>query len=241
MNLTDPQTTGERVVYLLMHYHSFFWQGIKVTLLLALLGTVFGLLLSFLLVGMQNTKHHFKDKLPKRILRNTFKTIAVLYIDIIRGTPMVVQAALFYYGFFSKYSQNIILAGLIVVSFNSAAYLAEILRGGLLGLGQQQLEAARSLGMSRFQAMTHVIMPQVLRNSVPAINNEFVTNIKDSAVLSIIGLGELFYNARAASSQSYFTFESYLIVAGIYLIMTVIITRLVDALVKYWDNRPIRA
>ncbi|NIZ41448.1 amino acid ABC transporter permease (plasmid) [Entomospira entomophila] len=238
MNIHDPQSTLERVLYLLINYYPFFLEGIKITLLLAVVGTFFGLMISFVLVGMQSSSIHFKDRIGVVVVRKILRYIAIIYIDVIRGTPMVVQAAIFYYGFFSRYSQNIVIAGLIVVSFNTAAYLAEILRGGLMGLGHQQMEAARSLGLNRWQAMRYVVMPQVLRHSLPAINNEFITNIKDSAVLSIIGLGELFYNGRAASSKSYFTFESYLIVAAIYLLMTMVLTRVINYIVLYIDRRP---
>jgi putative lysine transport system permease protein len=237
MDISDPSSTLERMLYLVIHYYPFFWEGIKVTVLLAILGTVFGLCISFGLVAMQIAPIHFKDPSYLVWLKKVLKRLALLYIDVVRGTPMVVQAALFYYGFFSRYSQNIVLAGLIVVSFNTAAYLAEILRSGLSGLGHQQLEAARSLGMSGYQALRYVVLPQVIRHSLPSITNELITNIKDSAVLSIIGLGELFYNGRAASSQSYFTFESYLIVALIYLVLTVGFTRMIGLLGYLWDNQ----
>lgn len=240
MNISDPQTTLERMLYLWTKYHSFFLEGAYVTLLLAFIGTLVGLFLGFILLGMQTPIQSDHSTWPTRMLYRTLKGIAVIYIDVVRGTPMVVQAALFYYGFFSKYSQSVLIAGLIVISLNTSAYLAEILRGGMSALGYHQLEAARSLGLSRVQAMRYVVLPQVVKHSMPAISNEFITNIKDSAVLSIIGLGELFYNARSASSQSYFTFEAYLIVAGIYLLMTMSFTRLVSAITKYVELYTLR-
>ncbi|NIZ19963.1 amino acid ABC transporter permease [Entomospira culicis] len=238
MDLLNPTSTLERVLYLLINYYPFFLEGIKITMLLALVGTFFGLMLSFLLVAMQSQVIHFRDRPLIKVVRRLLRLLSILYVDVIRGTPMVVQAALFYYGFFSKYSQNIVIAGLIVVSFNTAAYLAEILRSGMSGLGHHQMEAARSLGLSRFQALRYVVMPQVIKHSLPSINNEFITNIKDSAVLSIIGLGELFYNGKAASSQSYFVSESYFIVAVIYLLLTFTFTRLITGFARYLDNRP---
>lgn len=230
--MTAPQGTIQEMIYLLQNYSPVFISGIKITLLIAIIGTLGGTLLGMVLVLLKSVSIHFKDNLITRISKKCMQAIATIYIDIVRGTPMIVQATVFYYGFFKNFSNNIVLAGLIIVSFNTAAYIAEIIRSGINAIGENQIEAARSLGLSRYQAMRHVIFPQVLKNALPALSNELIVNIKDSSVLSIIGLTELFYSAKAASSQNYFIESSYLLVAIIYFILTFTLSRVLSRIVN---------
>lgn len=223
--------------YILTNYSSLFWEGFKITLLVAIVGTIVGTLIAFILVAMRNLKPHFKDNLLIKIIKQALNFIAVAYVDIIRGTPMMIQAAIFYYGLAYQLSIDVVLASLIVVSFNSAAYITEIIRSGINGIGEGQMEAAQALGLNRWQAMKKVIFPQAFKNSIPALSNELIVNIKDSSVLSIIGLTDLFYSAKAASSETYLQEQSYLLVAIIYFIITFILTRLLNLIVKRINKR----
>lgn len=223
--------------YILTNYFPLFWEGIKITLLVALIGTIGGTLIAFVLVFMRNLQPHFKENLFIRVVKKILNFIACAYVDIVRGTPMMIQAAVFYYGLAYQLSIDVVWASLIVVSFNSAAYITEIIRSGINGIGNGQLEAAQALGLNRFQAMRKVIFPQALKNSVPALSNELIVNIKDSSVLSIIGLTDLFYSAKAASSETYLQEQSYLLVAIIYFVITFVLTRLLDLIVTKINHR----
>lgn len=206
-------------------------QGLKTTLVLAILGTVFGTIIGFIIVGLRIQKIHYKDKSYVKFLKKLANIIAIVYIDIIRGTPMMVQAMLFFYGI----AANIMdpnTAGVIIISFNTAAYIAEILRSGINAIDSGQMEAGRSLGLSNTQTFIHIIIPQTLKNTLPALANELIVNIKDSSVLSVIAVSELFYATKQAASTGYQYTEAYFISAVIYLILTITLTRLLNVVMK---------
>lgn len=210
---------------------SLYIDGIKTTLILALFGTLLGMILGFILVMMRIQEVHYKDKKPVVILKKVVSIIAILYIDLIRGTPMMVQAMLFFYGL----AANIMdpnTAGIIIISFNTAAYIAEILRSGINGLDKGQVEAGRSLGLSNSQTFIFIIAPQTIKNTLPALANQLVLNVKDSSVLSVIAVSELFYATKQAASAGYMYTEAYFISALVYLILTVVLTRLLMMIMK---------
>jgi putative lysine transport system permease protein len=172
---------------------------------------------------------------------STIKRIGIgfstVYVDIIRGTPMMIQAIILYYWvLYPVLNLGFLGAGIFIVSINTAAYATEVLRGSIQAIDDGQMEAARSLGMSNKQAMMKVILPQAFKNSVPAIGNELVINIKDSSVLSVIGVIELMYQSKAAASQYYLQVESALVAAVIYLILTMSATRLLEYIVNRNDK-----
>lgn len=232
MQLLDDLT------YLITNYSSLLIEGIRNTLLISILGTVVGILLGLLLAIMRNQEIHYKDNGLQRAFKKVIKYIAIIYIDIVRGTPMMVQAAVFFYGFaYSGINLNPLIAGFVVVSFNTAAYISEIIRSGINGINTGQIEAARSLGLSYFEAMRYIILPQALKNTVPALMNELIVNIKDTSVLSIIGVTELFYMTKAAASETYLTFPAYILTAIIYLILTKTLTLLFSFILNKSENR----
>lgn len=222
---------------LFIDYWPLFLEGIQVTLFLAVVGTFFGILIGAVIAFMRIQTIHFTDGKAVRSIKILSRWLAIGYIDIIRGTPMIVQASLFYYGLVSGFMPPTI-AGLVIISFNTAAYIAEIIRSGINALSSGQMEAAKSLGLNERQAMIHVILPQVMKNSLPALLNELIVNVKDSAVLSVIQVTELFYSSKSAASSSYQVLESYLIAAIIYLILTLILSRGVNYLVKRMSKQP---
>lgn len=213
------------IMYLIQNYSSLLIEGIRNTLLISLLGTIVGILLGLLLAVMRNQEIHYKDNGVTKALKTVLRYIAIIYIDIVRGTPMMVQAAVFFYGLaYMQINLNPLMAGFVVVSFNTAAYISEIIRSGINGINEGQVEAARSLGLSHFEAMRYIILPQALKNTVPALMNELIVNVKDTSVLSIIGVTELFYMTKAAASETYMTFPAYILTAIIYLILTKTLT-----------------
>lgn len=196
-------------------------KGVGVTLLLSIVGTLVGLVFAFLfsIIRVQTVNPYDSKfvKVMKRIGVGFVKT----YVTIIRGTPMIVQAVIFYYGFSQigiRWSP--LVAGLFTVSINTAAYLTEVLRGGIQSVDKGQLEAARSIGMSQRKAMLLVVIPQALKNSFASIGNELIVNIKDTAVLNVISVVDLFTVADKAAGKTFYYMECMLLAAGIYLILT---------------------
>lgn len=226
-------SSPERIAYLLSKYGMLFLKGIGVTLLLAIVGTAVGLILGLGLALLRNLKKTPYDSRFKAIIKVIASTLARVYIEVFRGTPMMVQAIIIYFGGkMIGIPWSYLACGLFVISINTTAYMAEIIRSGINGIDIGQSEAARSLGMSNFQTMTRVIFPQALKNAIPAIGNEFIVNIKDSSVLNVITVSELFMAAKIASSATYFYIESYLIIALIYLLLTVLFSQALKWLEK---------
>lgn len=210
---------------------SLYVEGIKTTLILALFGTIFGALFGFILVLMRVQVVHYKDKPIVRVIKKLVSIVAIIYIDLIRGTPMMVQAMLFFYGLAANIMEPN-TAGAIIISFNTAAYIAEILRSGINSLDSGQVEAGRSLGLTNTQTFFYIVAPQTFKNTLPALANQLVLNVKDSSVLSVIAVSELFYATKQAASAGYLYTEAYFISALVYLILTVILTRLLMFIMK---------
>ncbi len=172
-----------------------------------------------------------------------FRIPSIMYIDFIRGTPLMVQILLFYYGISGLLAQltggpvrfEPLLSGVVVYSLNSGAYVAEIFRAGIQSIDIGQTEAARSLGMTQGMAMRHVILPQAFRRIIPPLGNEFITLLKDSSLLSIIGVMELLQSGRLYVARTYASFPVYIMVSLVYLVMTLGITRLVT-----WGERRLK-
>ena len=236
------------VAYIIIHKGLDYIKGIGVTLSISLLGTLIGLVLAFVLALLRTIKVNAKDNEFKLFIKKVAINISKAYIAVFRGTPMMVQAILIFYliPFVISQSTGIpmttmnkiftwFVSGLITVSLNTTAYLAEVLRGSIESLDKGQMEAARSLGMSYPQAMINVILPQALKNSIPAIGNEFVINIKDTSVLNVIWVVDIFFVA-AAVNKEYSRFEEpFLIAAIIYLVLTLSLTKLLSLIEKKLD------
>ena len=202
-------------------------KGLGYTMLIALVGTVIGLIIG-LCTGIIRTIPESKNKTIS-IIQKCVNALISVYVEVFRGTPMMVQAMVIYWGFAFANGGNtlpLIPAGIFIVSINTGAYMTEIVRGGIISVDKGQFEAAYSCGMNHFQVMLHVIIPQVMKNILPSVSNEFVINIKDTSVLNVIGVMELFYQATKIQTMTYQIFETYLVVCVIYFIMTFTITRL---------------
>lgn len=219
-----PSGFFDGVIFTVIRYGGLFLEGALYTVGLSLIGTMIGFVLALLIVtGKTLTINDYDSKLIK-IIKEIIRRISALYIIVFRGTPMIVQASFFWYGF--GLFGDALLCGLFVVSLNTAAYIAEIIRGGINSIDKGQTEAAYSMGLSKVQTMIHIIFPQAIKNSLPAIGNEFVINIKDTAVLSVIGIFELFNQTRKIAGMHYRQLETYLIVTAIYLFLTYTVSRI---------------
>jgi glutamine transport system permease protein len=195
---------------LIMEYGPFFLKGTLITIGFSLAGILIGTILG-LAIGLG------------KMLKNKFLAFPfVAYITFFRGTPFVVQILMIHFGLVPAFigSTNAIAAAIIALSLNAAAYIAEIFRAGIQSIDRGQMEAARSLGMTHFQAMRYVILPQATKRMIPPLGNEFIVLIKESALAAFIAAPELMYWARAMQGQYLKVWEPYLTVALIYLVLT---------------------
>ena len=218
-------------------YYLWILKGVGYTLLVSLIGTIIGLIIG-LLIGVYRTMPKPKHKFV-RGLKKVGEWILNAYIEIFRGTPMMVQAMVIFWGFAllnDGKTLNVVFSGLLIVSINTGAYMAEIVRGGIISIDKGQFEGSQAIGMTHFQTMIHVVLPQALRNILPSIANEFVINIKDTSVLNVIGFTELFFQAKTIVSATAQTFATYLLVAAIYFVLTFTVTRLLRILEKKMDG-----
>lgn len=209
-----------KVLELFLEYKYYYIVGIKITILLSFLSLIAGVIIGTLLCLMKMSQNKL------------LSIISTIYIEVVRGTPMMVQIALVYFGSYVITGVNMegFIAALIAVSLNSAAYVAEIIRSGIQSIDKGQWEASRSLGLSNRQTMRYIILPQAIKNILPALGNEFVTLIKETAVASTIGVADLMYTSKIVQSTSYQPFNPLVIVAIIYFIMTFTLSQLIGVL-----------
>lgn len=210
-------------------YNSFIYQdrykyyltGLGNTIIMAffacLIGVILGLILSLVI--------DYNEKTGKLYLLSTF---ARMYIGIIRGTPALLQLMILYYIIFKSVNINIVIVGIISFGLNSGAYVSQIIRSGLISIPKGQEEASIMLGFNYFQTMKYVIMPQALRNVLPALSNEFITLLKETSVAGYIGILELTKASDIVASTTYDYFFPLLIVAIIYLILTLGLSKLLN-------------
>lgn len=237
-----PDSLLPSMAYMLVNNRSTWIRGAWGTLRVSVLGTVIGFALAVLLSFCRALPAQKKDPLIVRAAKRLAVRAEKIYIAVARGTPMMVQSCIIYYAGFEiaralmpgqplseiNRAWSFFAAALITVSMNTAAYLAEALRGGMESLDRSPVEAAQMDGASHWQTMTRIIFPQALQNALPAIGNELVNNIKGTSVLNIIGFVELMFATGTVAGFYYRYLSAYLIAAVIYLAMTVTITRAVE-------------
>lgn len=199
-------------------YGSFFLKGIKITILISLIGVALGSILGAFVALMKLSKIKI------------ISWIASIYIEILRGTPMLVQVFIVFFGITAALGIDIsaLVCGTIALVINSSAYIAEIIRAGINAVDKGQMEAARSLGLNYRQTMKSVIMPQAIKNILPALGNEFVTLIKESSIVSTIGVGEIMFNAQVVQGISFDPFTPLIVAAALYFVLTFVLTRIMN-------------
>lgn len=196
-------------------YSSYYIKGAEITIILALCAVLFGTVLGLLLTLIRRSK---------------IKLISILgtaYVEFVRGTPLLVQIYIIYIGLpnLTGLDMSDMAVGAVALSLNSAAYISEIIRAGIDAVEKGQMEAARSLGMTQAQAMIDVIIPQAFKNILPALGNEFIAVIKESSMVSVIGVAELMYNAGIVRGNTALGLEPVIVAAGIYFVITFTLTR----------------
>ncbi|KAA9242742.1 MULTISPECIES: ABC transporter permease subunit [Aerococcus] len=202
-------------------------KGAATTMYIALISTLVGFLIG-LLIAIYRSMPIAESSGIVSILYKVVEFLITAYIEVFRGTPMMVQAMMIFYGskLFLGIDMSSMFAALLIVSVNTGAYLAEVIRGGIIGVDDGQSEAAKAIGMNHFQTMTYVVLPQAIRSILPALGNEFVINIKDTSVLNVIAVTELFFVSKSAAGTTYLTFQTFFITAIIYFVLTFTTTRL---------------
>jgi len=209
-------------------YYSFFLEGVQNTLIIAFFTVLFGTLLGILMAMAKLSS--FKP----------LKWLATAYIEFFRGTPLMVQLMFIFYGlpmigvsfpdvpFIENFQR--FAAGIVAMSLNSCAYVAEVIRSGIQAVDSGQMEAARSLGFKKSQSMLLVVLPQAIRNILPALGNEFITVIKESSICSVIGIADLMFRTNGVKAKNYKTLECLFIAAMIYFIVTFVCSRLINVM-----------
>lgn len=205
-----------------------YWYGIKMTILLAIVGTVFGLLIGLVVGAIRGIPADPLDSPFTKTMKKIGQAISWFYIWIFRGTPMMVQAVFFYYLLKGVLGWTPMTAGMVIISVNTGAYMSEIIRSGIQSVDSGQIEAAKSIGMSNFQTMIHIIFPQAIKNTLPSIGNQLIVNIKDSCMLNAIGVTELYFQATSIAGSNMRYIEVYFVTACIYLTLTTLATLILD-------------
>lgn len=202
-------------------------QGAGVTLEISIISVAFGLLIG-MFVGIARLS-------PIKF----FKYIANIYVDFIRGTPLLVQIFLVYFALPMVIGSRVdpFVAAISACSINSGAYVGEIFRSGIQAVDKGQMEAGRSLGLTWYQTMRHIIMPQAFKQIIPPLGNELIAMLKDSSLVSVIGFEELTRRGQLIIARTYASFEIWLAVAFIYLILTFTIARLVGRLERRFETK----
>ncbi|MBO5866566.1 MAG: amino acid ABC transporter permease [Clostridia bacterium] len=213
-------------------YWTSFLKGTGYTLVMALTGTLIGFAIGLLVAIVRTIPTPSKAGKARRGFKKAVDFLLTCYVEIIRGTPMLVQALIIHYGLFVYLEIPSLISAIIIISFNTGAYMAEIVRGGIISIDNGQFEGAQALGMTHWQTMTQVVLPQAIRNIMPSVSNEFVVNIKDSSVLSVISIVELMFVAKQAGGAYADYLPSYVICALIYLVLTFTTTRILRLVEK---------
>ncbi len=221
---------------IITEYWPMFLRGARNTLVISIIGTILGAIIG-LLIGVIRTIPTPKHVIGKTLIK-IVNIILTVYIEVFRGTPMIVQAMIIYYGSLKLLGidMNVMFAGIFIVSINTGAYTAEIVRGGIISIDKGQFEAAHAIGMNHIKTMIYVVLPQVIRNILPAIGNEFVINIKDTSVLNVIAVTELFYATKSINGMMFTFYEPFLVACAIYLVMTLSVTRILRFIERRLDG-----
>ena len=206
---------------ILNKYLPSFLLGIRTTLIVSIVGTLIGFVIGLFVGGLRAIKLDKNAPKSHLLIKKIIDVISKIYIEVFRGTPMMVQAVFIYYLVYTNIIKwHKMVAAIFIISINTGAYMAEIVRSGIQAVDIGQDEAARSLGMSSKQTMMYVILPQAIKNAFPAIGNELIVNIKDSSVLMIISITELMFQSNSIAGTTYRFTETYFVTAMIYLCLT---------------------
>ena len=223
------------VAQLWSEYGPSFLRGAGMTMLIAVISTAIGCVIGFFVGLVQTIPADRREQPVRYALMRAVRLVLGAYVEVFRGTPMMVQAMFIYYGLAMLWGIYLPMlpAALLVVSVNTGAYMAETVRGGILSIDPGQTEGAKAIGMTHVQTMLYVVLPQALRNIMPQIGNNLIINIKDTCVLSVIGTVELFFTTNGVAGAEYTYFEAFTITMAIYFVLTFTCSRIL----RFFENR----
>ena len=226
MSIDTPGSSLEWTLFLAKKYSKMFLEGTVITLYIAVIGTLIGFVLGYIIGLIQDAKISKGDNIFKKILLRLLKAISVVYVEVFRDTPMIVQAMIIYYGLKTMgVALTPVFAGILCTLLNTGAYMAETVRAGIGSIDLGQREGAWALGMSPFKTMLYVVLPQAFKNIIPEMANTFLTNLKMTSVLNVIAVQELFMAAKTVGGNYYRYFEAYLVIAAIYFVLCFVFNR----------------
>ena len=211
---------------------SLFSYGVQITLLFAIVGTVCGFLIGLLAGGVRAIEINDYDSTVVKVLTRIGKLLTGFYIWVFRGTPMMVQAMFIFHLLRQVINWSSMTAALFIISINTGAYMAEIIRAGIQSVDVGQTVAAKSIGMTTTQTLVSVIFPQAIKNTFPSIGNQLIVNIKDSSMLNVISVTELYFQTTSVAGSNYKYIETFLVSAIIYLFLTTISTFILNYIEK---------
>lgn len=220
-------------------YSQLFLRGILNTLFISIVSTIVGFIIGLIVAIIRQMETNKQTRPFGYYIHKLVNTLLTIYIELFRGTPMMVQSVIIFYGLKQYFDIDLspMFAALLIVSINTGAYLSEVVRGGINSVDKGQFEACKAIGMTNWQAMTSIILPQTIKTILPSLGNEFVINIKDTSVLNVISVTELFFMSRSVAGSTYQYFPTYIITALIYLVLTFTITRILLLLEKKYNER----
>ena len=233
-----PESFGGRIIYLLQQYGPSFAKGAGVSMWLALVGTLFGCIIGFLVGIVQTIPVDKNDSTAKKILIKIVKFILACYVEFFRGTPMMAQAMFIYFGSAAVFNINMSIwfAAFFIVSINTGAYMAETVRGGILSVDEGQKEAAYSLGMTNFQLVTRIIIPQAVRVALPPLFNDVINLIKMTSLAFMLGVPDIMGAAKIEGARTFRYFEIYAAVMLVYWLIIFVLGILHKLLEKKCAN-----
>lgn len=199
--------------------------GLGITLELTVLALVLGLILGVVVAVIRSAHDQMADQHKKNAALSVANTICKIYLTVIRGTPAMVQLLIMYFVIFAS-STNTLLVGTLTFGINSGAYVAEIIRGGIMSIDKGQMEAGRSLGLNYFQTMYFIIIPQAIKNILPALGNELITLLKETSIVNVIGMRDITKWAMNVQGRTYQAFMPFLGIAAVYLVLVLALTKL---------------
>lgn len=213
-----------------------FTYGVKITLLFAVVGTVAGFVVGLLVGGVRAIEINEYDKPVVKFVKKLGRFITGAYIWVFRGTPMMVQAMFLFHLLKPIFHWDGFTAGLFIISINTGAYMAEIIRAGIQSVDPGQNEAAKSIGMTTTQTLMSIVFPQAIKNTFPSIGNQLIVNIKDSSMLNVIGVTELYFQTTSVAGSNYKYIETFLVSAVVYLVLTTLATFVLNFIENRMDT-----
>ena len=202
-------------------------EGLGITLKLTFLALILGSVLGVLVAVVRSSHDQLEQQHKSNTLLNVLNAICKIYLTVIRGTPMMVQLLIMYFVIMAN-TTNTVLVATLSFGINSGAYVAEIIRGGIMGVDKGQMEAGRSLGLSYVQTMWHIIIPQAIKNILPALGNEFIALLEETSIVNVIGMKDITKWAINVQGRTYQAFMPFIGIAVVYLVLVIILTKLIE-------------